>query len=185
VTQTDMTEQDLPAHIVDIVQRMAHLHGRHHNDVSPAQRFVERVTRLFGRPTAVLVFCGVAAAWMVLNSFGIIPGIRFVDPPPFAWLELGATLSSFLLVVLVLATQRREDQLAKLREQLILQLAIASDQKMAKVIALLDEIRRDSPHLDDRDDHEAGAMAKSADPHKVLDAIKETHEEAERGDEES
>ena len=83
-------------------------------------------------------------------------------------------------MVLILATQRREDQLAQHREQLILELAILSEQKTTKVIQLLEESRRDNPLIRDRVDQEAEAMAQPADPQSVLDAIRETHAEAEQ-----
>jgi len=79
------------------------------------------------------------------------------------------------MVVLILATQRREDQLAQHRELLILELAILGEQKAAKVIQLLEESRRDNPLIRDRLDREAETMAQPADPKSVLDAIKETH----------
>ena len=57
-----------------------------------------------------------------------------------------------------------------------MELAILSEQKPAKIIALPEEIRRDSPHLRNRLDHEAVAMAVAADPQAVLDAMKENDE---------
>ena len=63
---------------------------------------------------------------------------------------------SFYIVVLILATQRRE------------------------VIQLLEESRRDNALIRNRVDQEAEAMAQPADPQSVLDAIKETHAEAEQ-----
>ena len=86
------------------------------------------------------------------------------------------------MVVLILATQRREDQLGQRRELLLLELAILSEQKTAKVIQLLEEFRRDSPLIHNRVDQEAAAMAQPADPQSVLDAIKETHAKAEQVD---
>jgi hypothetical protein len=80
----------------------------------------------------------------------------------------------------ILATQQREYQLAQLREQLTLELAILSEQKTAKVIQLLEESRRDNPLIRNRVDQEAEAMAQPADPQSVLDAIKETHAGAEQ-----
>ena len=77
------------------------------------------------------------------------------------------------VTLFILTTQRRDDELAGYREQLTLELAILSEQKSAKIIALLEEIRRDSPHLRNRLDEEADAMAVAADPQAVLDAIKE------------
>jgi uncharacterized membrane protein len=81
---------------------------------------------------------------------------------------------------LILATQRREYQLAQLREQLTLELAILSEQETAKVIQLLEEPRGDNPLIRDRVDQEAEAIAQLADPQSMLDAIKETHAAAEQ-----
>jgi uncharacterized membrane protein len=80
------------------------------------------------------------------------------------------------VTILILTTQRREDELASYREQLTLELAILSEQKSAKIIALLEEMRRDSPALKNRVDEEAAAMAVAADSQAVLDAIKDSEE---------
>jgi hypothetical protein len=48
------------------------------------------------------------------------------------------------------------------------------------VIQLLEESRRDNPLIRNRIDQEADAMAQPADPQSVLNAIKETHAEAEQ-----
>jgi uncharacterized membrane protein len=84
------------------------------------------------------------------------------------------------MVVLILGTQRHADLLAQHREMLTLQLTILSEQKTAKVIQLLEEVRRDNPHIRDRVDQEAEVMAQPADPQSVLDAIKETRADAKR-----
>ncbi len=81
------------------------------------------------------------------------------------------------MTVMILSTQRREDELAGHREQLTLQLAILGDQKAAKIIELLEELRRDHPSIHDRVDHDANAMSKPADPEAVFDAIKESDKE--------
>ena len=75
----------------------------------------------------------------------------------------------------ILSTQRRDDELASHRDQLTLELAILSDRKVAKVIELLEELRRDDPSLRKRVDHAAVEMSASADPQTVLDAIKVSH----------
>ena len=61
-----------------------------------------------------------------------------------------------------------------------MELAILSEQETAKVIQLLEESCKDNPLIRDRVDQEADAMAQPADPKSVLDAIKETHAEAEQ-----
>ena len=47
------------------------------------------------------------------------------------------SLASFYIVILVYATQQRDDKIAELREQLTLELALLSEQKTAKVPATL------------------------------------------------
>jgi uncharacterized membrane protein len=68
------------------------------------------------------------------------------------------------MTVLILSTQRRDDELASYREQLTLELAILGEQKSAKVIELLEELRRDDPTIRNRIDHDAAAMSAPADP---------------------
>jgi uncharacterized membrane protein len=118
-----------------------------------------------------------APSWISLNLLAAALGYRPIDPPPFSWLGGAVSLVSLYMVILILATQQREYQL---REQLTLELAILSEQKTAKVIQLLEESRRDNPLIRNRVDQEADAMAQPADPKSVLDAIKETHAEAEQ-----
>lgn len=110
-------------------------------------------------------------AWVGGNILIGWAGFRPADPPPFSWLQGALSMGALYVAALILTTQRREDQLAGQREQLILELAILNDQKTSKIIELLEEARRDSPILTDRVDDEAHAMSMPADPHSVLEAI--------------
>jgi uncharacterized membrane protein len=58
------------------------------------------------------------------------------------------------------------------REQMTLELAILSEQKSAKIIALLEEFRRNDPNQGNDPDEVAEALAKPADAQVVLDAIR-------------
>ena len=82
-------------------------------------------------------------------------------------------LLSLFMVVLIIGAQRHEEQLAQRREMLLLELAVRSEQKIAKVIALIEESRRDNPLLPDRSDPGAETLAQPSDPGSVLDAIKQ------------
>ena len=130
------------------------------------------MTALLGRPRFIAVLTIMVVIWIGLNLLAAALGYRSIDPPPFAWLEGAISLVSLYMVVLILATQRREDQLAQHRELLILELAILGEQKTAKVIQLLEEVRRDNPLIPDRIDQEAESMAQPADPQSVLDAMR-------------
>ena len=50
-----------------------------------------------------------------------------------------------LLVILILTTQRGDDRLTQRRELLNLELTILSEQKITRVVALLEQLRQDSP----------------------------------------
>ena len=135
---------------------------------------------MLGRPRFIGVLTVIAASWISLNLLAAALGYRPIDPPPFSWLGGAVSLVSLYMVILILAAQQREYQLAQLREQLTLELAILSEQKTAKVIQLLEESRRDNPLIRNRPDQEAEAMALPADPQSVLDAIKDTHADVEQ-----
>lgn len=167
----------LPAHIEDTVQAIAELHAQHHRQATPILRAVDRMTQIVGRPRFVGLLTASIMAWIGLNLILEGTGRRAFDPVPFSLLQDLGELLGLYITVLILITQRRENQLAEHREQLTLELAIMGDQKSAKIIQLLEELRRDSPQVVDRHDPEAEALSVPADPQAVLDAIKETHEE--------
>ena len=83
------------------------------------------------------------------------------------------SISQLIITTLILTSQRRKDELSELREQLTLELATMTEQKVAKLIALMEEQRRDSPQLADRVDTEAEQMSAPADPETVVEAIRE------------
>jgi uncharacterized membrane protein len=168
----------LPDHIEETIRSIDRLHAEHRRDATPLQRAVDRVTTLLGRPGFILLVTVIVALWVGGNLLAVAFGHRAIDPPPFSGLAGAISLASLYMVVLILATQRREDQLARHREQLILELALLSEQKTAKVIELLEEFRRNSPLIHDRVDRQADSMAQPADPQQMLDAIKEIRAEA-------
>ena len=167
----------MPAHVEETARLIALIHAKHHQNTSSAQRYIERATALVGRPLHLGFMCCAVVAWIALNTVTPLIGLHSLDSPPFAWLELSLTLTALIVAVLILATQRRADELAYVREQMTLELAILTEQKVAKLIELVEEFRRDSPEVQDRIDSEAHDMATRADPHAILGAIKETDKE--------
>ena len=167
-------QQGLPAHIEETVQAIARLHAAHEQGASPLQRIVERATRRAGRPAFVAFLTVVVVSWVALNLGLTSLGRDPIDEPPFFWLQGAVALTALYMTILILTTQRREDELTGLREQLTLELAILGEQKAAKIIALLEEMRRDDPHMSDRRDPHADALSTPADPNAVLEALKET-----------
>ena len=168
----------LPAHIEDTIRSIAQLHAEHRRASSSLQRTVARLVGFVGRPRFVGMLTTAVAFWIGFNLLITAAGGVPLDPPPFPWMDGVVSLGALYITVLILSTQRHEDQLAEYREQLTLELSILSEQKAAKIIELLEEMRRDNPLLANRHDPEAEAMAAPADPHSVLDAIKQSHVDA-------
>jgi uncharacterized membrane protein len=167
---------NLPSHVEDTVQAVARFQASHDADAGTLQLLIERTTRRAGSPTFIALLTVLVIGWIALNLGLIAFGHPPVDKPPFFWMQGVVTLTALYMTVFILTTQRRDDELAGLRDQLTLELSILSEQKSAKIIELLEELRRDDPHISDRQDDHAAALAKPADPNAVLDALKEKQE---------
>jgi uncharacterized membrane protein len=90
------------------------------------------------------------------------------------------SLSALVTTIVVLITQKRQGKMAERRGQLNLQMSLLVEQKVTKVIGLLEELRRDLPSVQDREDLEAEAMTEATDPDALLTALEVTltHREA-------
>ena len=155
-------------HVAESVESVASFHQEHYRRATSLQRAIDAFNERLGRPSAVIVLVGVIVVWAGLAAGR---GDGRVDQPSFAWLELAATVAALLVSVLILVTQRREDQLADRRAQLTLELALLADKKSAKIIALLEELRRDQPDVADRVDAESNDMAKPTDADAMAASI--------------
>jgi len=97
-------------HIEETIRSVARLHAEHHENATPLQRAVDRITALLGRPRFIGVLTVIAASWISLNLLAAALGYRPIDPPPFSWLGGAVSLVSLYMVILILATQQREYQ---------------------------------------------------------------------------
>lgn len=161
-----------------VAQATALLRAEHDNATSTFQRAAARITHLAGLPWFIVLLTAVILGWMGANISAGMLGLHEPDPPPFTWLQGAISTGALYMAALILTTQRSQDRLATHREHLTLELAIIADQKVAKIVELLEELRRDSPTIADRRDNEAQTMAKPTDPEVVLQAIKTDGPEA-------
>ncbi len=153
--------------IDETIESIAELERRAHADASRHQRAIERLTRAVGRPRTLYLAACTCAVWVAVNAGAAAVGARQLDPPPFAWLSMAASVASLLTTLMILVTANRADALGERRERLALQIALLTDRKTAKIIALLEELRRDSPAVRNRADPEAAALSQASDPHAI------------------
>jgi uncharacterized membrane protein len=121
---------------------------------------------LFGSVLAI-------ACWISVQAVLVLSGMKSFDPPPFSWLQGAMSLSALLITTMVLIAHNRQDQHAEQRRHLDLQVLLLVEQQVTKVVALLEELRRDLPTLRNRHDPQAEAMQEVIDPHDVLAALDE------------
>ncbi len=168
----------LPEHVSQHIDTIAAIQARAESGVSIHQRIVEVVTANLGRPLFLNLVLAFVSGWVLVNGFPGRFGILPFDPPPFYWLQGTVGLGALLLTIVILITQNRQARLAERRAQLDLQVSLLTEQKIAKLIALVEELRHDMPSVRNRLDPEAEAMAEATDPHAVLDALEEKLDEA-------
>jgi len=158
-------------HLDDTAQAISRLRTEHDRKATPLQRIVDDLTGRGGSPAFAIVLTIVLVSWIGLNFVLLLVGRRPIDEPPFFWMQGAVSLVALYMVVLILATQRRENELASHHEHLTLELAILSERKTAKIISLLEELRQDHPDIQDRIDDEAAVMSEPANPQSVLEAL--------------
>jgi uncharacterized membrane protein len=133
---------------------------------------MEVLTAALGRPRTVYVTLSVVVGWVAFNLLTPkLLGWQRIDPPPFFWLQGMVALSALLMTTLVLITANRQTRNAEERSHLDLQVNLLAEHKVAKLIALVEELRRDLPMVRDRIDREADAMQEAVDPNAMIEAL--------------
>ena len=166
-----------PDHVESTVQAIADLHAQHDVSANASERLVDAITARLGKPITILILLGLVALWIGVNLGLVAFHLAPWDKPPFEELELLLSLAAVLMTMIILTSQVRAEVLASRRQQLMLQLALLNDHRLAKVVALLEELRRDDPMIRDRTDQQADDMTRTANPTEVLDAIGKTRDE--------
>ena len=157
---------------LEIHQRIT---AQEHAQVSGTRLWIERLSTLIGSPRYFLLVAAFIAGGIAVNCWGLHAGWKHVDEPPFAWLQGIVSSNALLLTITVLIRQDRMSRLAEHRAHLDLQINLLTEQKVTKILQLLDEQRsRPRAARAPAQDEEVAEMTKPADAHAILDAIKHT-----------
>jgi uncharacterized membrane protein len=162
----------VPHHLEDTVATITALHAAHDREAHALHKAVSRATGGIARPVTLILITAAIAAWVSLNLTLPIFGHVAFDPYPFSLLSTAVSTVGLYLAAMILITQRHDDEMATRREQITLELAILSEQKSAKIIALLEVSRRNDPNQGNYRDEVAEALEKPADAQVVLNALK-------------
>jgi uncharacterized membrane protein len=161
------------SHAEEAIEAVADLEREAHEATSRHHRWIERITSRIGRPLTFYVVVTFVALWIGTNIAVLRANGTTFDPPPFSWLQGMVSLSGLLVAILILTTANRVAQIDSQRDKLELQINLLNERRTAKVIRMLDELRRDSPEVPTHNDPEVEQLSEHTDTQEVSRAIEE------------
>ena len=162
------------------IEAVLDFYAREEQRVTRSQRLLERISLLIGQPAFLGFILIFIAIWMLANSPSRRAGIAAFDAPPFFWLQGLIGLGALMTAIVVLSRQNRLARLAEQRAHLDLKVTLMTEQKTAKLIDLMEELRRDLPDVINRHDPDAAVLQQSMNSDQVLAALDERTTPAER-----
>ena len=163
----------LSDHIEHNIEAVVALQRREWEQTAISQRRVERIGRFIGRPVYLVGLLCLAMLWIAVNvgvsHFGYVP----LDAAPFEILQGMLSLTALITTTIVLISQNRQTKLEQQHTHLGLQVNLLTEQKVTKLIHLIEELRRDMPMVKNRHDPQAVALQEGADTKQVLSAIED------------
>lgn len=153
---------------------------REERHVSPSQRALESIGTVLGNPFSLGAIMSFVALWILANILARQYGLRVLDPPPFSWLQGIVGLGALFTTIVVLIKQNRLAKMEDRRAHLELQVNLLTEQKVTKIINLIEELRRDLPMIRNRHDAEATAFQLPTDPESVLAVLDDKRDRAEQ-----
>lgn len=155
------------------IEAVRDFYAREDFKISASQRHLERISGFVGRPAFLGIILAFVILWILINSLLHQMGYVRFDSPPFPWLQGMISLCALLTATVVLTKQNRLAKLAEQRAHLDLTVTLLTEQKAAKLIDLLEELRRDMPNVKNRHDSKAAVMQEPMSPDLVLAALDE------------
>lgn len=158
------------------IEAVLEFYAREEQKITRPQRILERISNFLGQPVYLSFILLIVALWMLANAELPRFGLPAFDPAPYFWLQGIVGLGALLTATVVLIKQNRIAKLSEQHAHLMLKVTLLTEQKTAKLIDLLEELRRDLPNVKDRHDPEAAALKQSMNPDLVLAALDERAE---------
>ncbi len=158
------------------IEAVLEFYAREEQKIGDWQRMVERISLFIGQPIFLGFILLFVMLWILANIVMRLLGIGEFDPAPYFWLQGIIGLGALMTTTVVLARQNRLGKLEEQRAHLDLKVTLLIEQKAAKLIDLLEELRRDLPSVKNRHDPEAAALQQAMNPDLVLAALDERSE---------
>jgi uncharacterized membrane protein len=165
---------ELSASARDNLELLTAFKDREDAKIPGAQQVIERISRFLGSPAYFAFAVVFVTIWVSVNGWEAHVGHHVIDAPPFFWLQGLLSSNALLLTVAVLIRQSRMAKVAEHRAHLDLQINLLTEQKVTKILQIVDELHGASSAQRGRPDSAAVAeMTKPADAHALMHAIKD------------
>lgn len=165
----------LPDAVIKNIEKVIGLQVDQERDVPLHERILVKIAIAFGRPQFLYCQLLFFISWWLASRLIEADWVNW-NLPILSLANQGIDVSSLLIATGVLVRQTRQDKISEQRSHLVLQINLLNEQKIAKVIELLEELRTDLPSVKKRYDWEANEMQKSTDPQVVLNILQENLE---------
>lgn len=162
----------LPQQVIDNIETILGFQAKQEQLDPWHERLLNKIAAVFATAYflyAQLLFFAIWIFWSGLAGDGSLA----FDLPRYNIRDQFLDTAALLIATGVLVRQSRQERLAEQRSHLMLQISLLTEQKTAKIIGLLEELRTDLPNLDNRHDWEAEILQQSTDPQVVLNIIQE------------
>jgi len=155
------------------IEAVLDFYAREDEKLSRAQRTLERISCYISEPAFLLFILLLIVAWIGSNILMLHYSITPFDPAPFHYLQGIIGLAALLTTTIILSKQDRLSRLEEQRAHLDLKVNLLTEQKTAKMIFLLEELRFDLPNVRNRSDLEATEFKRAMNSEQVLAALDE------------
>jgi uncharacterized membrane protein len=166
-------DDERPPHLEQNIDNVLEVQKREWEHRSSSHRFVDRISRVIGRPMYLAGLFGFAFIWIGFNSLAQRLGRTAFDTLPFPLLAGILSLAALVSTTVILIAQNRQTRIEQQHVHIALQVTLMTERKVAKIISLIEELRHDLPMVRDRDDPQAASYSKKTDTLQVLTAIEE------------
>jgi len=137
-----------------------------------ADRVADLVARACGHIGFVLAHFVALVVWVLWNT--LAPKALRIDPFPFTFLTMWASVEAIFLSSFVLISQNYQMRVAERRNQLDLQINLLAEQENSKMLLLLENIGKKVGALQ-QDDPEVGVLVQATRPDELARQIDEAY----------
>lgn len=159
--------------VIKNVEAITNHQERYQQNATVDRRVLEKIVGIFGQPQFLYGQIVFFTIWGVF-SHTIDRSILPADFPLFDLREQLLDVAALFISTAVLIYQTRQEELSEQRSHLMLQLNLITEQKIAKLISLVEELRTDLPNVSNRHDLEAEIMQQAIDPQAILEVIQQS-----------